>query len=177
MKFTPTKIPGLFVLEIEYVEDERGFFARTWDDKVGEAATLVPAHMVQHSTSFNPHKGTLRGMHFQKAPHAEAKIVRCTRGAMYDVAIDLRKDSLTYLQSVAVELTEDNRRGFYISEGFAHGFQSLTDNSEMLYMMSAYFVESAGSGVRYNDPAFAIEWPEKPTFISERDTAWPDWQI
>ena len=178
MKFLETKIPSVYEVEIEYTEDERGFFARTWDEKICEEKGLRPSHMVQFSTSFNPTKGTLRGMHFQKNPHAEVKVVRCTKGAIYDVAVDLRPESPTYTKWIAVELTDDNRRALYIPEGFAHGFQTLTDEAEVLYMMSAYFVPGAACGVRYNDPAFKISWPEvSKRIISPKDLSWPDWQI
>ena len=132
--------------------------------------------MVQCSTGFNREAGTLRGMHFQTSPHTEAKVVRCTQGTIYDVAVDLRHDSPTFTKWMSVELSADNRRALYIPEGCAHGFQSLTDDAEVLYMMSAYYHPEAATGVRYDDPAFGIEWPEMPTrIISETDRNWPDW--
>ena len=175
MKFTETKIPGVYVVEIEHLEDVRGFFARTWDEK--EATELgLEGRMVQCSTGFNREAGTLRGMHFQTSPHTEAKVVRCTQGTIYDVAVDLRHDSPTFTKWMSVELSADNRRALYIPEGCAHGFQSLTDDAEVLYMMSAYYHPEAATGVRYDDPAFGIEWPEMPTrIISETDRNWPDW--
>ena len=177
MNFSETAISGVYIVEIEYTEDERGFFARTWDENLCAERGLHPSHMVQCSTSFNKSRGTLRGMHYQESPHAEAKVVRCTRGAMYDVAVDLRPDSPTYTKWVAVELTADNRRALYIPEGCAHGFQTLTDATEVLYMMSAYYRQEASSGVRYDDPVFAIKWPEiPPRFISIKDRSWPDWK-
>ncbi|MDP3645525.1 MAG: dTDP-4-dehydrorhamnose 3,5-epimerase [bacterium] len=175
MRFSETNIPGVWVVEIEYTEDERGFFARTWDEQICGDQGLRPSHMVQYSTSLNHTRGTIRGMHFQKSPHTEAKVVRCTRGAMYDVAVDLRPESPTYTKWIAIELTADNRRSLYIPEGCAHGFQTLTDATEVLYMMSAYFNPEASRGVRYNDHVFNIEWPHIPSFISEKDSAWPDW--
>lgn len=176
MKFTKTQIPGLLVVDIEYTEDERGFFARTWDEKLCEEKGLRPSRMVQCSTSLNHKRGTVRGMHFQRSPSAEAKVVRCTQGAVYDVALDLRPDSPTYTKWVAVELTADNRRALYIPAGCAHGFQTQSDETEILYMMSAYYTPGAESGARYDDPTFAIDWPEKPTLISDRDRTWPDWK-
>ena len=177
MKFTETKIPGVCIIGIEYTPDERGFFARTWDDREFEDRGLRPGQMVQSSTSFNPHRGTLRGMHFQKNPHEEAKLVRCTQGVMYDVAVDLRPDSPTYTKWVAVELSAENRNALYIPEGCAHGYQTLSDATEVLYMMSEYFHPDSASGVRYDDPAFKIERPETPTrTISAKDHSWPDWQ-
>ena len=177
MKFTETNIQGLLIVDVEYTEDERGFFARTWDEKVCADHGLRPSRMVQCSTSLNHKRGTIRGMHFQRSPHTEAKVVRCTRGAVYDVVLDLRPDSPTYTKWVAVELTADNRRGLYIPEGCAHGFQTLVDSVEVFYMMSAYFKPEASRGIRYNDPAFAIEWPQMPpTLISDKDDTWPDWK-
>ena len=176
MKFTQTTIPGVSIIDIEYTPDERGFFARTWDEGVCAENGLLPSKMVQCSTSCNPVKGTVRGMHFQKSPHLEAKVVRCTQGAMYDVALDLRPESPTYTKWVAVELTSENRRSLYIPEGCAHGFQSLADSTEVFYMMSAYYAPEASTGARYDDPAFKIEWPMSPRFISVKDKMWPDWQ-
>lgn len=177
MKFVETNIPGVYIVNIEYTEDDRGFFARTWDEKACEDAGLRPSHMVQCSTSFNPKRGTLRGMHFQKSPYAEAKVIRCTQGAMYDVALDLRSDSPTYRQWVAAELTADNRRALYIPLGCAHGFQSQKDDTEVLYMMSAPYQPEFASGVRFDDPTFDIEWPEAATrVISEKDRNWPLWK-
>src|SRR3989344_36961 len=176
MKFTATNIPDVFVVDIEYTEDERGFFARTWDEKLCADMGMRPSHMVQSSTSLNHNRGTIRGMHFQKSPHAEAKLVRCTKGAIYDVVLDLRDDSPTYTKWVAVELTADNRRALYIPEGCAHGFQTLEDETEILYMMSAYYTPGAEGGARYDDPTFAIRWPHEPTLISDRDRTWPDWK-
>ena len=177
MKFTETKITGVYVVDIEYAEDERGFFARTWDEQVCKDAGLIPSHMVQHSTSFNRKAGTLRGMHYQRSPHTEAKVVRCTQGTMYDVVLDLRHDSPSYTKWISVELTADNRRSLYIPEGCANGFQTLSDDTEILYMMSEYFHPESYAGVRYNDPAFNIEWPEiSMRTMSEQDKNWPDWK-
>jgi dTDP-4-dehydrorhamnose 3,5-epimerase len=176
VKLTETKLTGIFVIDIEGGEDERGFFSRTWDEKIVTERGLI-GHMVQFSASFNHLKGTLRGMHFQKEPYGEAKVVRCTRGAIWDIAVDLRKDSPTYCKWVAVELTADNHRSLYIPPGFAHGFQTLTDATEVSYMMSAYYVPESATGVRYDDPVFKIDWPSKVTLISDKDKSWPDWNI
>ena len=176
MKLTETNIPGAFVVDIEFGEDERGFFARTWDEKLCADRGLSPSHMVQSSTSLNHKRGTLRGMHFQKSPYSEAKPVRCTRGAIYYVWLDLRPATRPYTKWVAVELTAENRSALYIPEGCAHGFQTLEDETEILYMMSAYFQPNSEGGVRYDDPAFAIRWPLMPTLVSERDRTWPDWK-
>ena len=176
MRFAETKIPGVCVIELDLQSDERGFFARTWDERECAERGLRPSHMVQCSTSYNAARGTLRGMHFQEAPHAEAKVVRCTQGAMYDVAVDLRPESPTYTKWTAVELTADNRRALFIPEGCAHGFQTLSDATEVLYMMSEYFLPEKARGVRFDDPAFGIEWPESARVISEKDRGWPNWQ-
>ena len=173
MIFTPAALPGAYIIDLEPIADERGFFARSWCGDEFAAHGLDPA-LAQCNISFNHHKGTLRGMHFQTAPHGEAKLVRCTMGAIHDVIIDLRPESPTYTQHVAVELTADNRRALFVPEGFAHGFQTLVDESEVFYQMSRSFVAGAGRGVRWDDPAFAIAWPEAERTISERDRQWPD---
>lgn len=174
MIFTPTLLPGAFVIDMERREDARGFFARTWcRDEM--AAHGLSTEMSQCSVSFNHKKGTVRGMHFQAAPYEEAKCVRCTRGALYDVLVDLRPASPTFARWTAVELTEDNRRAVYIPAGVAHGFQTLTDGAEVFYQISeAYHPESA-RGVRWNDPFFGIAWPLADVVISARDSAYPLW--
>jgi dTDP-4-dehydrorhamnose 3,5-epimerase len=176
MKFIETKIPGAYVVDIDYTEDARGFFARTWDETTCAKEGLSPSRMVQSSTSYNHTRGTLRGMHYQTEPFLEAKVVRCVRGSIYDVVLDLRKDSPTYTQWYAVELSAKNRTALYVPPGCAHGMQVLSDETEVLYMMSEYFHPEAGRGVRYNDPVFNIEWPLSPTLISEQDKSWPDWK-
>jgi dTDP-4-dehydrorhamnose 3,5-epimerase len=176
MIFTETKLRGAFIIDVGRVEDERGFFARTWCQREFEAHGLC-ARVVQCNTSFNKHKGTLRGMHYQAAPYAEAKLVRCTRGAIYDVIIDLRPDSPTLKGWVAAELTEDNRRMLYAPEGFAHGYQTLEDNTEVFYQMSQFYVPEYARGVRWDDPAFKISWPVEKHIISERDQAFPDFLL
>ncbi len=173
MIFTETELKGAYIIDIERREDDRGFFARTWCQQEFEAHGLV-ARVVQANTSYNRRKGTLRGMHYQRAPHAEAKLVRAVRGAIYDVIIDLRPDSPTYKRWIGVELTADNRRALFVPEGFAHGFQTLEDDTDVIYQVSAFYTPGAEGGVRYNDPAFAIEWPLPVSVISEKDAAWPD---
>jgi dTDP-4-dehydrorhamnose 3,5-epimerase len=153
--------------------DERGFFARTWCQHEFEAQGLNP-RLVQCNISYNARRSTLRGMHHQAAPYAEAKLVRCTRGVIHDVIIDLRPDSATYKQHVAVLLDADHHRMLYIPEGFAHGFQTLADDSEVCYQMSEFYHTEAATGVRWDDPAFAIEWPQaQHRIISEKDMTWP----
>jgi dTDP-4-dehydrorhamnose 3,5-epimerase len=174
MKFLPTKLPGIWIVDLERHEDERGFFARSWCRQEFEKHGLNP-RLVQCNISFNRRRGTLRGMHYQVAPHAEAKLVRCTRGAIYDVAVDLRPDSPTHRQWVGVELTAENGRALYIGEGFAHGFQTLADDSEVFYQMSESFHPESARGVRWNDPGFGIIWPEAQLHFSPRDLAYPDY--
>jgi dTDP-4-dehydrorhamnose 3,5-epimerase len=176
MIFTETKLQGAFIIAIERVEDERGLFARTWCQREFEAHGLC-AQLVQCNIPFNRHKGTLRGMHYQAAPYAEAKLVRCTSGAVYDVIIDLRPDSPTFKRWVAVELTADNRRMLFIPEGFAHGFQTLANGSEVFYQMSQFYGPEYARGVRWDDPAFKISWPAEKRTISERDRSLPDFLL
>ncbi len=174
MIFTETLLRGACVIDVQPLEDERGLFARTWCEKEFLQRGLN-ADIKQCNVSFNRHRGTLRGMHFQRAPHGEAKLVRCTRGAIHDVIIDLRPDSATFKQSFAVRLTEQNRTMLYVPEGFAHGFQTLEDNSEVFYQMSACYEPAATSGVRWNDPAFDICWPAvENRIISGKDAEFPD---
>lgn len=175
MIFTQTELKDAYIIDIERRSDERGFFARTWCAQEFAQHGLV-ATIAQANMSYNARKGTLRGMHFQRAPHAEVKIVRCTRGAIYDVIIDLRPDSPTFKRWIGVELTQDNQRMLYVPEGFAHGFQALTDDTETAYNVSAFYTPGAEGGVRYNDPAFDIQWPLPVSVISEKDANWPDFQ-
>jgi dTDP-4-dehydrorhamnose 3,5-epimerase len=172
MKFSPTKLPGVWIVDLERREDERGFFARSWCRREFEDHGLNP-NLVQCSVSFNQKKGTLRGMHYQIAPHEEAKLVRCTRGAIYDVAVDLRPASPAFGNWTAVELTADNGRALYIPEGCAHGFQTLADNTEAFYQMSEFYHPESARGIRWNDPALAIPWPVTNPTLSERDVAFP----
>ncbi|MBI4087879.1 dTDP-4-dehydrorhamnose 3,5-epimerase [Candidatus Kaiserbacteria bacterium] len=177
MKFIETKIPGVVIVELEKMFDERGFFARSWDEKEFRPQGKL-FHIVQCNISFNTRAGTLRGMHYQEAPYQEAKVVRCTRGAIYDVALDLRPESPAYRQWAGVELTAENHHSVYIPEGCAHGFQTLSDNTEVSYLMGEYFHPKAALGVRFDDPAFGIAWPEvKERIISEKDASYPDWKV
>lgn len=175
MLFTPTTLDGAFVIDLEKRADDRGFFARTWCRHEFRAHGLVE-DFVQANVSYNHRKGTLRGMHFQLAPHEEVKLVRCTRGSIFDVIVDVRPGSATYLQWIGVELTAANYRMLYVPAGFAHGFQTLEDNTEVVYQVSAFYAPQAERGARYNDPAFAIEWPLPVEVISEKDRHWPDFQ-
>jgi dTDP-4-dehydrorhamnose 3,5-epimerase len=172
MIFTPSPLPGAFIVEIEPHADERGFFARTYCAAEFAAQGLGPA-LHQCSVSYNARKGTLRGMHYQGAPHEEHKLVRCTAGAVFDVIVDIRDTSPTYRRWFGTELTAANRRSLFIPPGFAHGFLSLTDDAEVYYMISAAHVAEAGRGLRWNDPAFAINWPSAPAVISSRDAKYP----
>ncbi len=175
MLFRETKLPGAFVIELQKHEDERGFFARSWCQQEVEAHGLNP-RTAQCNVSFNKVKGTLRGMHYQVPPCAEAKLVRCTRGAIYDVIIDLRRESVTYKQHVSEVLSSNNYKALFVPEGFAHGFQTLEDNSEVIYQMSAFYSPEHQRGLRYNDPAFRINWPIDATVISDRDRNYEDFK-
>lgn len=168
MKFVETPLKGAFVIELEPIEDERGFFARTFCRREFEEHGLNP-NLVQCSISFNRKRGTLRGMHYQVPPHAECKLVRCTRGAIYDVIVDLRDGSPTARKWFGVELSAENRRAIYIPEGFAHGLQALVDDSEVLYEISEFYHAESARGVRFDDPAFGIRWPLPVAMVSARD--------
>ena len=175
MKFTQTKIEGVYIVEIEPKEDERGFFARTW------CIDAFKEHNIDHelsqcSVSSNKKKGTLRGMHYQAEPHAESKLVRATKGSVYDVALDLRPSSKTFKQWISVELSAKNHKALFIPKGCAHGFQSLTDETEVLYMISNPYVPGFGRGVRWNDPAFGIRWPIAEPILADRDRDFPDFE-
>lgn len=172
MIFTETKLRGAYVIEPEIVTDERGFFARIWSAEEFSLERLN-ATPVQCNTSWNKLKGTLRGMHFQIPPHEEAKLIRCTAGALYDVIVDLRRGSPTWGQWVGIELTRQNRRMVYIPEGFAHGFQTLADDTDVCYQMSAHYHPASARGVRWDDPTLAIEWPLEISVISDRDRMLP----
>jgi dTDP-4-dehydrorhamnose 3,5-epimerase len=171
--FRAAPLPGVFVIEPERREDQRGFFARTWCQREFTDAGLN-ADLVQCSVSFNRRRGTLRGMHYQAAPHAEVKLVRCTRGSLWDVALDLRPNSSTFLQHFGLELSAANGAALYIPEGVAHGFQTLVPDTEILYQMSEFYVPDAARGVRYDDPAFGIRWPIAHAVLLERDRAYAD---
>jgi dTDP-4-dehydrorhamnose 3,5-epimerase len=172
MLFHETKLPGVLEIHIEPHTDDRGFFARSWCQKEFEAHGLN-SRLVQCNVSFNMRKGTLRGMHFQTTPHAETKVVRCTQGAIYDVVLDLRPSSPVYRNWVAIVLSSANRHMVYVPEGCAHGFLTLEDETEVSYQMSEFYNEESARGVRWNDPAFGITWPEKVEVISLRDEAYP----
>jgi len=173
LTFHETKIPGAFEIHIEPIRDDRGFFGRTWcRDEFGSHG-LNPA-LVQCSMSFNTRTGTLRGLHYQVAPHEETKLVRCTRGAIYDVVVDLRPQSQAFRSWIAVILTAEKRNMVYVPEGCAHGFLTLEDESEAFYQMSEFYDAGASRGVRWDDPAFQIAWPRKVEVISERDRSYPD---
>ena len=173
MIFNPTPLTGAYLIEPELISDERGFFARSYCRDEFIVKGLNP-NLVQCNISFNKVLGTLRGMHYQKAPYAEAKLVRCTQGSIYDVIIDLRPESKTVKQWVGVELSAQNRNALYVPAGFAHGFITLQDNTEVLYKMSEYFHGECAAGVRWNDPTFAIKWPIEVKVISERDQNYQD---
>jgi dTDP-4-dehydrorhamnose 3,5-epimerase len=175
VRFEPLAIPGAYVVEIEPHTDERGFFARTFcaAEFVGQG---LAGHFAQTSISFNARRGTVRGMHFSAEPHAETKLVRCTAGSIHDVIVDLRPGSETYLHSAGIELSAQNRRAIYIPTGLAHGFQVLADSTEVLYMIDIPFLATAARGIRWNDPAIRIDWPEAISVISERDLQFPDWK-
>lgn len=173
MRFEETPIAGAFLIDLKPIADERGFFARLWCAREFADHHLA-SDTVQVNLSYSHRKGTLRGMHYQVAPYEEVKLVRCVRGALHDVIIDVRSDSPTYRRTFAVELSAANRRMLYVPAGIAHGFQTLDDDTEALYMVSAFHTPSAERGVRYDDPAFGIEWPLRIAAVSERDRRWPD---
>jgi dTDP-4-dehydrorhamnose 3,5-epimerase len=174
MIFTRTKLPDAAIIDVERRGDERGYLARVFcEHEFAEHGLAV--RFVQSSTIYSPQRHTLRGLHFQEAPHAETKLVRCTRGAVWVVMVDLRPESPAYLDWLGVELTPANGRLLYVPEGFAQGYQTLVDDCEVVYQMTHEYVPEAASGVRWDDPAFGIEWPEaERRLISERDQAWPD---
>jgi dTDP-4-dehydrorhamnose 3,5-epimerase len=175
MMFREAALPGVFIIEPERREDPRGWFARTWCRREFVAHGLNP-RLVQCSTSFNRFRGTLRGLHYQMPPHAEAKLIRCTHGTIWDVALDLRPDSPTRHRHIGVQLTARRGAALYIPEGFAHGFQTLEDNTEVLYQMSAFYAPDAARGVRFDDPAFGIRWPIAQPILLERDRTFPDFE-
>jgi dTDP-4-dehydrorhamnose 3,5-epimerase len=175
MIFNETDLSGAFLIEPERLEDERGFFARTYDRSIFKEHELV-AEIAQCSISFNSRRGTLRGLHYQASPFGEDKLVRCTRGAIHDVIIDLRQDSPTYLRYIGVSLTAENRAMLYAPKGFAHGFLTLADETEVAYQMSAPYSPDHARGVRWNDALVGIQWPEEIRVISARDRALPDYE-
>jgi dTDP-4-dehydrorhamnose 3,5-epimerase len=171
MIFTETKLVGAFIIDLELKADERGAFARTFCMREFEQHGLKPT-VAQCNLSFNYQAGTLRGLHYQVPPAAETKLIRCTKGAIYDVIIDMRPDSPTYMQHIGVELTADNHRALYVPELFAHGYQALTDGAEVAYQVGEFYMPGYERGIRYDDPAFGIEWPMPVTVISQKDAAW-----
>jgi dTDP-4-dehydrorhamnose 3,5-epimerase len=171
-----TKLPGVLIVEAKAHIDERGLFARTFDAAAFAQADL-PTAWPQCNTSCNTRRGTMRGMHFQMAPRPDAKLVRCTRGRIFDVAVDLRPGSETFCQWVGVELSHANRVAFFVPTGCAHGFLTLEDDCEVFYMMSEVYVPDLANGVRWNDPAFKIDWPFIPTTMAEKDASWPDFRL
>lgn len=174
MIFTPTLLKDAFIIDIEKREDARGFFARAWcADEFAQHG--LDTTLAQCSISFNHRCGTLRGMHWQAEPHGEVKVVRCTAGAIYDVIVDVRPESPTYQKWIGVELSASNRRMLYIPKGFAHGFQTLADETEVFYFISAFYAPDAARGARYNEPAFAIDWPLPISIIAAKDETWPDY--
>lgn len=174
MLIEKTPLPGVLVTSLQMIEDERGFFARTYCEQEFAAAG-VDIRVRQTNVSGNKAKGTLRGLHYQADPYPDKKLVTCVRGAIFDVAVDLRADSPTYLKWFGIELTADNRKGLYIPPGCAHGFITLLDDTDVNYLMGETYVPDLARGARWNDPAFAIEWPIEPITMNERDAAYPDW--
>jgi dTDP-4-dehydrorhamnose 3,5-epimerase len=173
VRFEPAGLDGAWVLPLDRHEDERGFFARVWcAAEFGDRG--LAGSLQQCSLSYNRHAGTIRGMHYQAAPREEAKIVRCVRGAIYDVLLDLRAGSPTFMRWVGRELSAENRLAFYVPEGVAHGFQTLADDAEVLYLISQQYDAALARGVRWDDPAFGIQWPRPPAIISPRDAGYPD---
>lgn len=173
MKFAETNLKGSFIIDPERLTDDRGFFARSWCEREAKRYGLEPKWL-QCNISFNKVRGTLRGMHYQASPFAETKLVRCTMGAIHDVIIDLRPESPTFKNWTAVELTAENRRMLYIPEGFGHGFLTLMDNTEIFYQMSEFYDPKSARGVRWNDPAFGIVWPQNAVVMSNQDQSYPD---
>lgn len=173
MRFVPTEVPGAWLIEEERFADERGYFARTWCTREF-AANGLEAAVVQCSVSFNARRGTLRGMHYQAPPRAEVKLVRCTRGAIFDVAVDLRPGSTAFRRWVGVELTAENGRALYIPKGFAHGFLTLADETEVFYQMSEFYGPVEARGLRWDDPFVGVRWPASPQVMASRDRDYPD---
>jgi dTDP-4-dehydrorhamnose 3,5-epimerase len=173
MKFNSTDIDGLYYVDIDRLKDERGFFGRAFCrqefDEIG-----LDSEVCQANISYNQRAGTLRGMHYQKPPYQESKFIRCIRGSIYDVVIDLRKNSPTYCHSFGIELNDENRTALFVPKDFAHGFVTLTDDTEVIYMVSQSYVPNAEEGIRWDDPVFAIDWPINPSLVSSKDAQWPD---
>ncbi len=175
MKLVKTDLEGCYILEIEKKSDERGFFARVWDKKIFKKNHLNE-NLVQTSISFNKKKYTLRGMHYQNSPYEEVKVVRCTRGKIFDVVIDLRTDSDTFKKWISVELSENNYQMIYIPKGMAHGFQTLEDDTEVFYQISQYYYPEYSKGIRWDDPEFSIKWPSELPILSEKDSKYANFK-
>lgn len=176
MIFRNTEIDGAYLVDLDLLQDERGFFARSWCQHEFSAQGLV-TDLAQANIAFTLRRGTLRGMHYQAAPHEEAKLVRCTRGAAYVVALDLRRNSPSWRRWISVELTAENRRAIYVPPGCAQGYQTLEDETETFYQMSTFYAPGAARGIRFDDPLFNIQWPLSVTTISDRDRNWPDYSL
>jgi dTDP-4-dehydrorhamnose 3,5-epimerase len=176
MVFEETKLKDAFIIDIERIGDERGFFARAYCEKEFEKHG-IPTGIVQANISYNKFKHTLRGLHYQAAPFGEAKLVRCTKGSIFDVIIDMRENSETFKQWISVELNENSHRMLYVPEGFAHGFMTLEDHTEVTYHVSEFYTPAAEKGIRWNDPEFQLKWPENIEVISEKDKNWPDFKL
>jgi len=176
MIFCKLSLKDAHIVEIEKLSDNRGFFARSWCQKEFDRHGLIST-VVQANISWNKKRGTLRGMHYQIPPYEEVKLVRCSRGSIYDVIIDLRKDSPSYMQWLGVELTADDYKLLYVPGGFAHGFQTLKDDTEVVYQVSQFYTPGAEAGLRWDDPAFNIKWPLEVQVISDKDRDWPDYQL
>ena len=174
MTFAEAALPGAWIIDLQRIEDERGFFARGWCRKEFEAHGLNP-DLVQLNVAFNLRRGTVRGMHFQRPPWEEAKLVRCIRGAIFDVIVDLRPNSPARGRWLGVELTQDNRRMLYLPEGFAHGYQTLADDTEIQYQTSQFYAPESATGVRFDDPALGIQWPLPVSVVSDQDRKWPEY--
>jgi dTDP-4-dehydrorhamnose 3,5-epimerase len=172
MKFIETKLAGAYIIELDKIGDERGFFSRLWCRKTMEEKGLK-SNIAQINTSHNVHKGTLRGLHYQQAPYEEVKIVQCIRGAIFDVAVDIRPKSPTYMQWFGIELDEDCCKLLYIPEGFAHGYQTVKDNSAIIYPTSEFYTPESEGGIRWDEPEIAIKWPLDPVNMSKKDLSWP----
>lgn len=175
MKFQETKLAGAYLIDLNLLQDDRGFFARMFCREEFDKHGLIP-DVVQGNMSWNKTRGTLRGMHYQYHPYQETKFVRCTRGAIYDVIIDLRKDSPTYKQWLGVELNADNRTALFVPKDFAHGFITLQDETDVFYLVSQSYQPGSEGGIRWNDPQFSIQWPLQPTCLSAKDADWPDYK-
>jgi dTDP-4-dehydrorhamnose 3,5-epimerase len=172
MRFTPAPLKGAFIIDLQRHEDERGFFGRAFCEREFQGHGLSTP-MVQTNVSFSKEKGTLRGMHYQAPPHEEAKLIRCTRGSIYDVIVDVRPDSSSFLEWMGVELSSENGRMLYVPEGFAHGFLTLEESAEVAYQVSEFYTPGSERGIRYDDPEIGIDWPGEVRVLSDKDRTWP----